>query len=247
MDSWQAVVAALQEEGVKYVFGMPGTAKILYNALYDCPEITAVHAREQSSGVFMAMGYARAAGKHGVCYGGPGPGFTNLLSGLLEAYATCTPLIVLSTSASTKLEGLPAFQEADQLAMVKPVTKWAVRVTAPERVPWAMRRAFSVSMNGKPGPVYLEIPSDLSLQQVEMPDYVPARYPIRSNGAPEDLAAAVELIAQSERPLLICGGGTILSGAYAEVAGLVDTCQIPVMTSASGRGIIAEEHPWPSA
>ena len=161
-DSWQAVVAALEAEGVEYVFGMPGTAKILYNALYDSKTVRAVHSREQSSGVFMAMGYSRASGKHGVCYGGPGPGMTNLMSGLLEAYATCTPLIVLSTCVSTELEGLPGFQEADQLSMAKPVTKWAVRVNDPRRVPWAMRRAFSVSMNGKPGPVYIEIPFDFA-------------------------------------------------------------------------------------
>lgn len=192
-DSWQAVVSALEAEGVEYVFGMPGTAKILYNALYDSGRtIRAVHSREQSSAVFMAMGYSRASGRHGVCHGGPGPGMTNLMSGLLEAYATCTPLIVLSTCVSTELEGLPGFQEADQLSMARPVTKWAVRVNDPRRVPWAMRRAFSVSMNGKPGPVYVEIPFDLSLKAVDMTDYVRAKYPIRFNGSPGDVQDAVK-------------------------------------------------------
>jgi len=242
-DSWQAVVAALEAEGVEYVFGMPGTAKILYNALYDSKTVRAVHSREQSSGVFMAMSYSRACGRHGVCYGGPGPGMTNLMSGLLEAYATCTPLIVLSTCVSTELEGLPGFQEADQLSMAKPVTKWAVRVNDPRRVPWAMRRAFSVSMNGKPGPVYIEIPFDISLKTVDMPNYIPAKYPIRCNGSPGDIQDAIELISESERPLLVCGGGTILSQAYEEVSSLVDVYHVPVMTSASGRGIISEENP----
>ncbi len=242
-NSWQAVVAGLESEGVEYVFGMPGTAKILYNALYDSTTIKVVHAREQSSGVFMAIAYSRASGRHGVCYGGPGPGMTNLMSGLLEAYVTCTPLVVLSTCVSAELAGLPGFQEADQLSMARPVTKWAVRVDDPKRVPWAIRRAFSVSMNGKPGPVYVEIPSDVSLREVDMPTYQRAKYPIRCTGAPDDVRSALRLIAQSERPMLVCGGGTILSGAYEEVLALVERFRIPVVTSASGRGIVSEDNP----
>ena len=113
--------------------------------------------------------HSRVSGKHGVCYGGPGPGMTNMISGMMEAYATCTPLIILSATASTQTRGLPAFQEADQLEMARAVTKWAVRVDSPPRIPWAIRRAFAVSMNGKPGPVYLKYPQISALPRLQCP------------------------------------------------------------------------------
>jgi acetolactate synthase-1/2/3 large subunit len=240
---WEMIVSALEAEEVEYVFGMPGSSKLLYDAMYESKKVRPVHAREQSSGVFMAIGYSRVSGKHGVCYGGPGPGMTNMISGMMEAYATCTPLIILSATASTQTRGLPAFQEADQLEMARAVTKWAVRVDSPSRIPWAIRRAFAVSMNGKPGPVYLEIPSDISVAKVAMPDYVRAEYPIRCAGDPERVEQAVELILNSKRPVLFCGGGTILSRAFDQVRAIVDQYRIPIATSASGRGIISENHP----
>ena len=178
MNSWQAIVNALRDEGVKYIFGMPGNPRLLYDALYDCREINVVHAREQSSGVFMAMGYARAALDLGVCFGSNGPGMTNMVSGLLEAQAASVPLLAISAAVGTKVEGLPAFQEADQVGHCAAGDQWAFRIPAPERVPWAVKRAIDIARSGCPGPVYLEIPVDLSLQEVDMPPYVPGLRPL---------------------------------------------------------------------
>jgi acetolactate synthase-1/2/3 large subunit len=125
-----------------------------------------------------------------------------MMSGLLEADAMCTPLIVLSASVSTKLRGLPGFQEADQLEMAKPVTKQTIRVESPERITWAMRRAFQISMNGKPGPVYVEIPYDVSLAKVKMPEYTKTKPSLRYVGDPEQIREAVRLMLGSRRPVL---------------------------------------------
>jgi len=156
--AWEAVVESLEAEGVPLLFGSPGNPRHLYDALYDHRSIRAVLVREETSGVFMAMAYARLTNKPGVCFGSPGPGVANLLPGLMEAYATCTPVIALATTVDTRHDGMGAFQEVDQLSMVKPVTKWSTQVLQPEKVPWAMRRAFSLATSGKPGPVYVELP-----------------------------------------------------------------------------------------
>lgn len=155
----------------------------------------------------------------------------------------CTPLIALSACVSTRLRGLPGFQEAEQLDMARSVTKWATRIESPDRATWAIRRAFQVSMNGKPGPVYIEIPSDVSLTKVKMPEYRKAEFPLRYTGDPEQISKAMRLILDSRRPVLFCGGGTILSKAFDEVRNLADNYHIPIFTSASGRGVIPEDHP----
>jgi acetolactate synthase-1/2/3 large subunit len=242
MNSWQAIVNALRDEGVKYIFGMPGNPRLLYDALYDCREINVVHAREQSSGVFMAMGYARAALDLGVCFGSNGPGMTNMVSGLLEAQAASVPLLAISAAVGTKVEGLPAFQEADQVGIARPVTKWAFRIPAPERVPWAVKRAIDIARSGCPGPVYLEIPVDLSLQEVDMPPYVPSLCPLPPRAAAEAMEQMVTMLEEASRPVVICGGGAVWSGAFAEVEKLADW-GLPVLTTATGRGIIDEDHP----
>jgi len=240
--AWEAVVEALEVEGVPSVFGLPGDPRFLYDALYDS-SIRSVLVREETSGVFMAMAYARLTGRPGVCFGSPGPGVANLLPGLMEADAACTPVIALASTADTRHEGMGAFQEVDQLSMVKPVTKWSTRVTQPEKVPWTMRRAFSIATSGKPGPVYVEIPTDIALQQADIPSYVPAPGPLRPAGDPEAVEAAAALLAQAKRPLIVAGGGTILSGAQAELKALAEMRGAPVMTTPSGRGSIPEDHP----
>ncbi|MGI6037327.1 MAG: thiamine pyrophosphate-binding protein [Limnochordia bacterium] len=241
-NAWQAIVEGLQAQGVKYVFGMPGNPHLLYDALYDS-DIKAIHAREQSSGVFMAMGYARAQLELGVCFGSTGPGFTNMVSGILEAQAASVPLLVLSAGVSTTFEGLPAFQETDQVAMAKPITKWAYRVLEPERIPWALRRAISIATTGCPGPVYLEIPSNLSTKKVNMPVYETYTAPLPPRAAAGAMEELVSLLSQAERPVIFAGGGAVWSGAFDQVRSLADDWGIPVLTTASGRGIIDENNP----
>src|SRR5579864_6584446 len=168
MTGWQAVVEALRSEGVRRVYGLPGDPIHLYDALYDIPEITPVLVRHEASGGFMAMAESRVTNRVTVAHGSPGPGMTNLVSAMLEAYSACAPVIFITTGAPSRLTGMGAFQENDATGIARPITKWTVRVERPERIPWTMRRAVSVASSGKPGPVFVEIPSDVGSASVEM-------------------------------------------------------------------------------
>ena len=204
---WQMVVAALKAEGIQYVFGLPGNPSCLYDALYDEPSIEPILVRHEAAGGFMAMAHALLTGEPAVCFASPGPGAANLVSALLESLATCAPVIALCTGVSGRLDGKGAFQETDQMGMMRPVCKWAVRVPYADRVPWAMRRAFSLATNGQPGPIYVEIPFEVGGDMAEMPAYRPAERAIRPAGDPARVAQAAALLAEAERPLIVCGGG----------------------------------------
>ncbi len=116
----------------------------------------------ETSAVFMAMAYARVSGRVGVVHASPGPGMANLVPGLLEAYYACSPVVCVVSAASRAHEGAGGFQDAPSLELVRPITKWAVRIDLPERTAWTMERAFSIARNGKPGPVFVEIPGDVA-------------------------------------------------------------------------------------
>jgi 2-succinyl-5-enolpyruvyl-6-hydroxy-3-cyclohexene-1-carboxylate synthase len=155
-NAWQQVVSCLEDEGVEYVFGLPGNAKHFYDQLYDSKAIKAVLVRHETSGAFMAMAYARVSGKIGVCYGCPGPGVANLVPGILEAYSGCMPVLALSVRASTQTEGMGAFQETDHLGMMRPITKWAVTVERAERVDEIGGRSQPVTLIGA-GKLFLPV------------------------------------------------------------------------------------------
>jgi len=242
MNAWQAIIEAFKAEGVRYIFGLPG-GDTFYDAIAESPEIQPVLVREESSGVFMAMGYAKITGKPGVCYASSGPGVANLVPGLLEAESACVPVIAIAGASNAANAGMGAFQETDQMSIIRPITKWSERVTQPERIPWVIRRAFSIALNGKPGPVFIELPKDSAQQEAEITDYIPAEYPIRSAGDASRIEAAAELLLKSRKPLLVAGGGAHNSRAFDEVKELAEMLSSPVMTTPSGRGIISEAHP----
>ncbi|HEX3329559.1 MAG TPA: thiamine pyrophosphate-binding protein [Gaiellales bacterium] len=242
MTGWEAVVHALRAERVRRVYGLPGDPRHLYDALYDAPEIEAVLVRHEASGAFMAMAESRVLGTVGVCHASPGPGMTNTISALLEAFSACQPIILLATGTPAAYLGMGAFQEHDGVGVARPVTKWSVRVERAERIPWTMQRAFAIARSGKPGPVYVEVPSDVGLADAEMPEYRRIPGPSRSLPDPVDLRAAAEILAASARPVLVAGGGVVASAAFAQLARLVEQEHIPVMTTLSGRGSIAEDN-----
>jgi acetolactate synthase-1/2/3 large subunit len=243
MTGWQMVVEILKAEGVKYIFGLPGSPTCLYDALYDEPAVKPILVRHEAAGGFMAMAYALLTGEPAVCFASPGPGIANLVPAMLEALATCAPVIAPCTGISGHKDGRGAFQETDQMGIMKPVTKWAVRVPYADRIPWAMRRAFSLATNGQPGPVYVEIPVETGRAQAEMPGYVPPDRYIRTAGDPARVAEAARLLAEADRPLIVAGGGLLRSGAHAEFGELAELLGMPVMTTPSGRGCISEDHP----
>ena len=170
MSGQQAVVEALKAEQVKLIFGMPGShsCEVLYDTLYDTPEIQTVLVRHEQSGVFMAMAYARLTNEPGICSGTAGPGALNMVSGISEAYSGCTPVIAVCPTVDTRIKGKGALQEAPQVDVFSSITKWSVHVSRADEIPWIMRRAFSTAVNGKPGPVFIEIPVDIGLSLIHI-------------------------------------------------------------------------------
>lgn len=242
MNTWQAIVEALRAEKVQYIFGLPG-GEAFYDALYGVKEIKPILVREESSGPFMAMSLARLTGRPGVCFGSSGPGVANLIPGILEAQSACLPVIAIGSAANVSNAGMGAFQEVDQIAMLRPVTKWCERVTEPGRIFWVMRRAFSLAANGKPGPVFIEIPKDVGQREANFPPYTPAVYPYRTRGDLRQIEKAVTMLMEAKCPVLVVGGGAVNSRAFEEVKVLAETLAIPIMTTPCGRGIISEGHP----
>jgi acetolactate synthase I/II/III large subunit len=238
---WRVVCEALAAERVEYVFGLPGDPQLLYNDLFEFPQVRPVLVRHETSAVFMAMAYARLSGRVGVVHASPGPGTANLVPGLLEANYACTPLVCVVSAASRAHEGQGGFQDSPALQMVRPVTKWATRVDLAERTAWTMQRAFAVARNGRPGPVLVEIPSDVAATSAPIPEYrVPLA--VRSAGDPAAVERAAALLASAARPVIWVGGGVGLAGAEAELVALAERLDAPVVTTPSGRGSISEEH-----
>ncbi|MDW8058904.1 MAG: thiamine pyrophosphate-binding protein [Thermomicrobium sp.] len=242
-NAWQELVAALEVEGIRYVFGMPGSPKHLYDALYDSATVRPILVRHETSGAFMAMAYARVSGTVGCCFGCPGPGVANLVPGILEAWSGCLPVLALGVRASTRTYGMGAFQEAPQTDLFAPITKWAATVERAERVGWYVRRALTIATNGQPGPVYLEIPADIGLEPVDMPPYQPAIRDARPAPDPERIRQVVGLLQRARRPLLVCGGGAIAARAFGPVRALAERLAVPLQVTPAGRGIIEEDHP----
>ena len=246
LTGWEAVVLAMKAEGVPYVFGLPGDPRHLYDALVAIEPDGGprpIGVRFETSGAFMAMAYARVTNQIAACFGCPGPGIANLVPGILEAYSGCTPMLVLGVRSARQTYGKGSFQETDHVAMLSSITKWATTVELPENIPWVMRRAVQIATSGQPGPVYVELPGDIGLGVWEIPAYSRAVPASRPAADPAALAAAVDLIAAAKRPLLITGGGTILSGAGSAVGDLCKQFGIPIQTTPAGRGSVAETHP----
>ena len=241
MTVWRAVAEALKAEGVAHIFGLPGNPLHLIDDVDKHTNIKIVLVRHEHSGVACAYAYARLTGRPSVCFGNPGPGITNMVTGLLEATSGCLPVICITNGVGMATDGQGAFQELDSVALMRPVTKWAVRPTVPETIPWIMQRAFSLAANGKPGAVFIDIPSDLGLVEADMPAYRPALGRLRSRAAEADLKAATRLLTAAKRPAMVCGSGAVAAGAARPVAALAEALAMPVFTTPGGRGIIAED------
>ena len=199
--------------------------------------------RHEGAGLALAMGYSLAADQPAVCFAGSGPGVANLAPVMLEALATCAPVIALASVADTHIEGKGAFQETDQIGLMKPLTKWAVRVPHAEKIPWVLRRAFSLATGGQPGPIFIELPKEVGRLPYDIPEYIHSSPAIRTAGEPWRIEQAISMLSQAQRPLLVLGGGARRSGAHAIVRSLAELLGMPVMTTPSGRGIIPEDHP----
>lgn len=247
MYPWEAIARMVKAQGVEFTFGVGDSHLQLYAEAME--GLNAINVRYEGSAPFMAMAYSRLTGKPGVCSASTGPGVANLVPGALEAFSMCSPLVMLCQSISQKTEGMGEFQECDQLGMMRPVTKWAVRVHDIDRLAWYVNRAFSLAMNDQPGPVYLEIPYDVGGDithglnvDIAEPVFLPAvRH--RTSGDPEMVSRAAQMLLKAERPVAIAGNGVMLSGAGDVFRQLVETVGIPFLTTPGGRGSVSEKHP----
>ncbi len=232
---------ALKAEKVKYVFGIYGS---FYDELIDDPDIKGIEIRYEGSAPFMASGYARMSGKIGACAGGGsgGTGLSNMVSGVLEAYSNCSPIFIHTSSPSKEINGMGAFAECENTELMKTITKWSASVLRPERMPWYMHRALSIATNGRPGPVFLEVPGDVGSAEVEMPKYNPI-ISLKTRGDAKGMRDAVDLLVKAERPIVVAGGGIILSRAFESFKDFVEMLGIPFFTTPQGRSILPEDHP----
>ena len=245
MSGGEALVKSLAREGVDVVFGIPGIQIYgIVAAIRDEPGIRMVTTRHEQAATYMADGYARASGKPGVALVVPGVGIYNAASGLATAYARSSPVLCLAGQIPRHQMGknLGAVHEiANQLDVVRPVTKWQRQVLRPRDVPGAVAEAFRQMRSGRPRPVALEIPPDAAVEREEVLLREPFRVP-RIVPSPELLREAARVIAQSRLPLIYAGGGVASSDAEATLVELAEATRIPVVTSTGGKGAIPDNH-----
>ena len=237
---------ALARQGVNTLFYLMGAPT--YDAAHACTAngIRIIDARHEQGAAMMAQAYARVLGKPAVCMACSGPGTVNLASGIANAMIDCVPVVALGGSSPVGQYGIGAFQEVDQVAIMRPVTKWAERVYEAKRIPQYIDMAFAHALAGKPGPVYLDLPGDVLDQEVDEESIRWSRKPrslVRAAASAEQIARTLELLEKAKAPLLLTGSGILWSQASAELQKFVETAGIPFYTTPQGRGVVPEDHP----
>jgi thiamine pyrophosphate-dependent acetolactate synthase large subunit-like protein len=248
MTGGQAAVAALQTEEVKHVFGLIGSATMeMFDALYDAKDINFIGVHDERTGTHMADGYARASGHAGVILAGQnGPGATNLVTGLAQAAAAFSPVVSIAGAISSAHLYRDAFQEVDQQALFKPVTKKTWTATSADRVPEMFREAFRVALTPRRGPVQLNLPRDVLSASADYPAFqVPQAY--RSQSVPAAAQTAIDqaasLLAGATCPVIIAGGGIKNTEGHAQALTLAEALNCPIVTSPGHGDAIPFAHP----
>ncbi|HSP38912.1 MAG TPA: acetolactate synthase large subunit [Frankiaceae bacterium] len=247
MTGAQSLVRSLEEVGVEIVFGIPGGAILpLYDPLFDTRKIRHVLVRHEQGAGHAATGYAQATGRVGVCMATSGPGATNLVTPIADAYMDSVPMVAITGQVPRPAIGTDAFQEADISGITMPITKHNFLVQKPEDIPRTIAEAFHLASTGRPGPVLVDVPKDV-LQaattfswppQLDLPGY---RTPSRPST--KAIREAVRLITASRKPVLYVGGGVIKAGASDELAELAELTDAPVVTTLMARGVFPDSHP----
>ena len=241
-----ALIRALEHEGVDVIFGMPGGAILpAYDPLYDSPIRHVLVRHEQGAG-HMASGYAHATGRVGVCVATSGPGATNLITPLQDAYMDSIPVVAITGQVARTSIGMDAFQEAHTWGISMPVSKHNYLVTDVEDIPDVIREAFHLAATGRPGPVLVDIPKDVLNDtlhwhkpgEINLPGYKPS-----VKGHPKQVQAAIDMIHASERPVLYAGGGIIRAEAADRLRRFAELSNLPTVTTLMGRGAIPDSHP----
>ena len=240
------MVECLEREGVEIMFGIPGGQAIpLFDALYDSKKIKTVLTRHEQGAAHMADGYSRSTGKTGVCIATSGPGATNLVTGLATAYMDSIPMVAITGQVATHLIGNDAFQEADITGITRPVTKHNYLVKDIKDLARVIREAFYIAKAGRPGPVLIDIPVDVSRGETEFvwPEKIELRnYKPTLKGHPNQIKKAAEAIAAAKKPVIYAGGGIISSGAAKELRAFAEKIDAPVGVTLLGLGAFPYSH-----
>ncbi|KAG0511453.1 MAG: putative acetolactate synthase large subunit [Nitrosopumilales archaeon] len=242
----RALMVALEKEGVKEVFGLPGGANLpMYDELYKS-NIRHILARHEQSAAHMADGYGRVSRKPGVCFATSGPGSTNLITGIATAQADSAPMVAITGQVPVKMIGRDAFQESDIIGMSNPCVKYAFQPRDPSEIPEVVKKGFYIASTGRPGPVLLDIPKDV--QQNEGKMTFPHEFKIRGYHPWTDpdianIEKAIDMLLSSEKPIILSGGGVIISSTFPELQSIAEMLMIPVVTTFKGKGSFPENHP----
>src|ERR1044071_2303405 len=246
MSGSEILVACLEREGVDTIFAYPGGASMeIHQALTRSKKIRTVLPRHEQGGAFAAEGYARASGRAGVCMATSGPGATNLVTGIADAYMDSVPLIAITGQVPQSMIGKGAFQETDIYGMTLPVVKHSYLITDINEIPRIVKEAFHIAQTGRPGPVLIDLPKNvqqartqpLFTREVRVRGYNPDR-----RASELELNEIIGLIETSERPVLYVGGGIITGNASEELKRFAEAAQIPVTTTIMGCGASPETH-----
>jgi len=247
MSGAQALIKCLENEGVEYIFGLSGGAALpIYDALVNS-SIKLILVRHEQGATHMADGYARATGKPGVVLVTSGPGATNTITGLMTAHMDSIPIVVLTGQTITSMLGKDAFQEADVFDICMPGVKHSYLVKLTGDIPRITREAFHIAATGRPGPVLIDIPKDVSSGQFEgdlYPDMdLPGYVCDTPEVDPKTTAAVAEALSKSHKPVILAGHGVLISGGHEALLKLAETLQAPVTTTLLGKGAFPESHP----
>ena len=242
----KALIASLEKEGVDIVFGLPGGANLpIYDELVDA-NFRHVLVRHEQAAAHMADGYARIKRKAGVCIATSGPGATNLITGIATAHADSIPMVAITGQVPVAMIGKDAFQETDIIGISNPCTKYAFQPRKAVEIPEVIKKAFYITESGRPGPVLVDIPKDVQQEKAEIkfPELIKVRgYKPAFDPDLSQIEKAIDLIMKAEKPIIMAGGGVILSGAFNELQALAEILMCPVVTTFKGKGAFPENHP----
>jgi acetolactate synthase-1/2/3 large subunit len=247
MNGGEAILKALKEQGVDTIFGYPGGTVIpLYDSIYD-DDIRHILVRHEQCAAHAAEGYARASGKVGVCLATSGPGATNLITGITDAYMDSTPIIAITGQVNLSAIGNDAFQEADIMGISMPITKHNYQIKNPDSIPSIVKSSFDIASTGRQGPVLIDFPKEMQVKEltkyettlIETPGYNPT---LRGNI--KQVKKACKLIKEAKSPMILAGGGVIAAGASKELETFAKTIKAPVVTTLMGKGAVPEDEDY---
>ncbi|MDR1818839.1 MAG: acetolactate synthase large subunit [Methanobrevibacter sp.] len=244
MRGGEAIIKALKEEGTDVIFGYPG-GQILpfYDMIYES-DLEHILVRHEQSAAHAADGYARASGKIGVCVTTSGPGATNMITGIATANIDSSPVIAISGQVATGLIGNDAFQEVDMIGITMPITKHNYQPNTPEMIPSIIKKSFEIASTGRPGPIVIDVPKNVQegeLKYYEKDLFQTPGYNPNLKGNIKQIKKAIDLIKGSKKPVLLVGGGLIISGASKELKEFSNLINAPVVTTVMGKGAYPED------